>query len=142
MSERLISATTLPATGWHLNYTIGRYTAGCLWFEKIMGRSVVGNAYRPSAISETDALVCQTAAHEACEHPYVVTDLSYFEKPAGEDGDEPHTVLAKWYFSRERTVADGGVKHGRDRMNSESTDMTTNPVKEVISRPTKRVRVD
>ena len=96
--------------GWHLNYTIGRYTAGCLWFEKIMGRSVVGNAYRPSAISETDALVCQTAAHEACEHPYVVTDLSYFEKPAGEDGDEPHTVLAKWYFSRERTVADGGCE--------------------------------
>ena len=34
------------------------------------------------------------------------------------------------------------VKHGRDRMNSESTDMTTNPVKEVISRPTKRGRVD
>ena len=50
--------------GWHLNYTIGRYTAGCLWFEKIMGRSVVGNAYRPSAISETDVLVCQTAAGE------------------------------------------------------------------------------
>ena len=96
--------------GWHLNYTTGRYTAGCLWFEKIMGQSVVGNPYRPSAISETTALVCQTAAHEACEHPYTVTDLSYFEKPADEDADEPHTVLAKWFFSPERTVADGGCR--------------------------------
>ena len=124
--------------GWHLNYTIGRYTAGCLWFEKIMGRSVVGNAYRPSAISETDALVCQTAAHEACEHPYVVTDLSYFEKP----GTNRIPCWRSGISVVNERLPTAVVKHGRDRMNSESTDMTTNPVKEVISRPTKRGRVD
>ncbi len=94
--------------GWHLNYTTGRYTVGCLWFEKIMGQSVVGNPYHPSSISETTAKVCQTAAHEACEHPYTVTDLSYFEKPADEGGDDANKkVLAKWYFSPDRAVADG-----------------------------------
>lgn len=93
--------------GWHLNYSTGRYTAGCLWFEKIMGQSVVGNPYYPDTISAETAKVCQTAAHEACEHPYTVTDLSYFPKPeTGGDTTEKKT-LAKWYFSPSRAVADG-----------------------------------
>ena len=66
--------------GWHLNYTVGRYTASCLWYEKIMGQSVVGNPYRPTTISESEAKLCQTAAHEAVKNPYTTTDLSNFEK--------------------------------------------------------------
>ena len=97
--------------GWHLNYTTGRYTVGCLWYEKIMGKSVVSNSYRPAGMSETTAKVCQTAAHEACEHPYTTTDLSYFEKPADEDKeDAKREILAQWYFSPERAVNDGCVK--------------------------------
>ena len=97
--------------GWHLNYTTGRYTVGCLWYEKIMGKSVVGNSYRPEGMSETTAKVCQTAAHEACEHPYTITDLSYFEKPADEGGEEAkREVLAQWYFTPERAMNDGCVK--------------------------------
>lgn len=98
----------LTRDGWHLNYSTGRYTAACLWFEKIMGKSVVGNSYHPESISEAKALLCQTAAHEACLHPYQVTDLSYFEKPADEEGD-PRKVLAKWYFTPERAKADGCI---------------------------------
>lgn len=97
--------------GWHLNYTTGRYTAGCLWFERIMGQSVVGNKYHPTTISDGTATVCQTAAHEACQNMYKVTDLSYFQKPADEGGDgEPKKVLAKWYFSPDRSKADGLIK--------------------------------
>ncbi len=97
--------------GWHLNYTTGRYTVGCLWYEKIMGKSVVGNSYHPEGMSETTAEVCQTAAHEACEHPYTVTDLSYFVKPEDEGGEEAsREVLAQWYFSLDRAKSDGCVK--------------------------------
>ncbi len=97
--------------GWHLNYTTGRYTVGCLWYEKIMGKSVVGNGYHPEGMSETTAEVCQTAAHEACEHPYTVTDLSYFVKPDDEGGEEAsREVLAQWYFSPDRAKSDGCVK--------------------------------
>lgn len=97
--------------GWHLNFTTGRYTVGCLWFEKIMGQSVVGNKYRPEGMSETTALVCQSAAHQACEHPYTISDLSSFEKPADEGGESLNLkTLAKWYFSPTRSVDDGGVK--------------------------------
>lgn len=95
--------------GWHLNYTNGRYTAGCLWYEKIMGKSVVGNPYHPSTIKDQDALVCQTAAHEACLHPYTTADLSYFEKPQ-DDPEKPKKVLAKWYFSPDRAKSDGYIK--------------------------------
>jgi hypothetical protein len=97
--------------GWHLNYTTGRYTVGCLWFEKIMGKSVVGNTYRPEGMSETTAAVCQAAAHGACEHPYLITDLSYFEKPADEGGEEANReILAQWYFTPDRAKSDGCVR--------------------------------
>lgn len=103
---------TMNRDGWHMNYTTGRYTVGCLWFEKIMGVSVVGNSYYPSTISEKDAFVCQTAAHEAVLHPYKITDLSYIEKPA-EDPNKPvekRDTLAYWYFTPARAKSDGCVK--------------------------------
>lgn len=96
--------------GWHLNYTFGRYTAGCLWYERIMGKSVVGNTYFPSTIPAEEALVCQTAAHEACEHMYVITDLSEEFGKYVPAGDADKEVLAKWYFTRERAVKDGYIK--------------------------------
>ena len=69
---------TFDRDGWHLNKTYGRYTAACIWFEKIMGQSVAGNPYHPDSITDYVAEICQTAAHEACLHPYQVTDLSRY----------------------------------------------------------------
>ena len=100
----------LHRDGWHLNYTFGRYTASCLWYERIMGKSVVGNTYHPTTIPAEEALVCQTAAHMACEHMYVITDLSKdfgTYTPAGEAAKE---ILAKWYFTPDRAKSDGYVK--------------------------------
>lgn len=98
--------------GWHMNYTIGRYTVGCLWYEVITGKSVVGNTYHPSTITAYVSTVCQTAAHEAANKPYEVTDLSS-RFSASEDPDTPEEskkqVLAKWIFTPERSVADGNV---------------------------------
>lgn len=76
---------TFCRDGWHLNKTYGRYTASCLWFEKIMGQSVVGNSYYPTSISAAVAEVCQHAAHEACANPYMITDLSHFVNPDASD---------------------------------------------------------
>ena len=68
--------------GWHLSYTAGRYTSGCLWCEKLTGKSVVGNGYHPDTINEEIATVCQQAAHQAVEHPFITTDLSYIPEPS------------------------------------------------------------
>ncbi len=97
--------------GWHMNYSTGRYTVGCLWYEKIMGKSVVGNKYHPESLSDYKAKVCQTAAHYACEKPFAVTDMSEFKKPDDENGDErKEKILAKWYFSPDRAKSDGCIR--------------------------------
>lgn len=65
--------------GWHLSYTEGRYTAGCLWCEKLTGISVVGNPYHPQTMCDSLARICQEAAHQAVANPFKTTDLSEFE---------------------------------------------------------------
>lgn len=55
----------LNRDGFHLSYTLGRYTAACTWCEFLTGKIVDGNKYRPETISEEEAQACQQAAHEA-----------------------------------------------------------------------------
>jgi len=51
--------------GHHLSYTLGRYTAACVWCESITGRNIDGNRYHPENIKAEDARICQQEAHEA-----------------------------------------------------------------------------
>ncbi len=67
---------TLNRDGYHLQLTYGRYTAACTWYEAIFGKSVVGNSYAPSTMSELEKRIAQEAAHAAILNPYTVTDLS------------------------------------------------------------------
>lgn len=61
--------------GNHLDLNIGRYTASCSWFEAIFGESVVGNSYKPSALSDYEAEIAQHAAHFAVNEPNLVTPM-------------------------------------------------------------------
>ncbi len=61
--------------GYHLNPNIGRYTASCTWFEMIFNISVVGNSFKPDALSQYDAKIAQQAAHNAVNQPNRVTPL-------------------------------------------------------------------
>lgn len=65
--------------GYHLNVVYGRYTAACTWYESLFKTSVVGNAFVPDGMNASLKLATQTAAHEAFNNPYAVTDLSYIE---------------------------------------------------------------
>lgn len=56
----------LNRDGYHLTYTLGRYTAACTWCEFLTGRIVDGNTYHPDTITDEQAQVCQQEAHEAC----------------------------------------------------------------------------
>ncbi len=62
--------------GYHLSYGLGRYTAACTWLEVFTGKSPVGNTYRPSVVSEIEALVAQQSAHAAVTTPDQVTSMS------------------------------------------------------------------
>lgn len=59
--------------GYHLSYGLGRYTAACTWLEKITKQKAIGKKFRPSGVSEAEALVAQKAAHYAVRRPDVVT---------------------------------------------------------------------
>jgi hypothetical protein len=56
----------LAYDGHHAN-TTGEYLAGCVWFETLYRRSVVGNTWRPKNVSAEDAAFLQKIAHAAVE---------------------------------------------------------------------------
>ena len=66
--------------GYHLDVNIGRYTAACAWFEAIFMKSVIGNSFKPDALSEYEAKIAQHAAHYAVMNPREITDMSDFYK--------------------------------------------------------------
>ena len=61
--------------GYHLDANIGRYTAACTWFETIFNVNVIGNSFKPDALSDLEADIAQHAAHYAVERPKEVTEL-------------------------------------------------------------------
>lgn len=66
--------------GYHLNYTVGRYTASCTWYEVLTGRSVLGNSYSPVGLWDEHRDAAQKAAHAAAALPFKQTDLGLWNK--------------------------------------------------------------
>jgi hypothetical protein len=56
---------TLCRDGYHLNYTYGRYTAACVWYEIITGKDVRYNLYRPSKTTLLQRSLARKSAHRA-----------------------------------------------------------------------------
>lgn len=64
---------TLCRDGYHLNLIIGRYIAACTWYEKLTGRSVIGNSFAPASLSKTEICIAQKAADDAVLYPNTIT---------------------------------------------------------------------
>ncbi|MCI1648030.1 MAG: DUF4886 domain-containing protein [Bacteroides sp.] len=60
---------------YHLSLGLGRYTAACTWFERLSGKSVIGNQFIPSNVSAEQAKIAQKAAHYAIKRPYKITPI-------------------------------------------------------------------
>lgn len=67
---RNVVGDTLCRDGYHLSYTLGRYTAACAWFETLCKRKVIGNSFIPDGISAQIAAKAQQAAHAAVKRPH------------------------------------------------------------------------
>lgn len=61
--------------GFHLNYTYGRYTAACTWYEKLTGNPVIGNPFIPEGVTLLQKAVAQYAAHHAVVSPQSITPI-------------------------------------------------------------------
>ncbi len=59
--------------GFHLSLDLGRYTAACVWFEVLTGKSVLNNKFKPVSISSETAKIARTAAHNAVKCPFKIT---------------------------------------------------------------------
>ena len=66
--------------GYHLDLNVGRYTAACTWFEMIFEKSVIGNSFKPEALSDYEAEIAQHAAHYAVMQPKEITEMRDFYK--------------------------------------------------------------
>ena len=62
--------------GYHLDLTVGRFTAACAWYEKLFGKSAVSNSYTPAGMNPDLRHVAALAAHNAVLTPDKVTDMA------------------------------------------------------------------
>lgn len=65
LARRTKLGDTMCRDGYHLNYSYGRYTAACVWYERLTGKDVRYNRYRPSSMTHTQQRLAQRSAHRA-----------------------------------------------------------------------------
>ena len=64
-ARQTILGDTLCRDGYHLNYTYGRYTAACVWYEIITGKNVRRNHYKNPEMTSQQRRLTQKSAHKA-----------------------------------------------------------------------------
>jgi len=64
--------------GYHLTIGLGRFTASCVWYEKLLGKSVLDNTFVPSGVSADEAIIAKNAAHFAILYPDEITSMVGF----------------------------------------------------------------
>ncbi len=61
---------TLCRDGYHLNYIYGRYTAACVWYEILTGKTCLNIPYRNPDMTPRQQRQTQKAAHRAVKQPF------------------------------------------------------------------------
>ncbi|WP_417359811.1 DUF4886 domain-containing protein [Galbibacter sp.] len=107
--------------GYHLDLGIGRYTAASTWFEALTGINVIGNSYKPDAITDLEAEIAQHAAHAAISDPDKVTILTDYASGNAEPLNAAvyinfgHRIVSKW-----NTLADHHEGSSIDNLKDEN----------------------
>lgn len=66
---------TYTRDGYHLELNYGRFTAACAWFEKLFGKDVRTNSYKPEQITDLQAQIAKQAAHKAVKKPFKISKV-------------------------------------------------------------------
>ena len=67
---------TYTRDGYHLEKTYGRFTAACVWYEKIFGKDVRKNNFKPNEITDKQEKIAKIAAHKAVKKPYRISKIN------------------------------------------------------------------
>lgn len=65
MARQTKLGDTMCRDGYHLNYTYGRYTAACVWYEILTGKDVRCNTYKNEQMTKAQRKMAQKAARRA-----------------------------------------------------------------------------
>lgn len=65
-----ILGNDLTRDGFHMDKRLGRYILACTWYECIFNKSVVGNSFIPSDVTEEERELAQKSAHAAVKKKY------------------------------------------------------------------------
>ena len=67
---------TYTRDGYHLQLDYGRFTAACVWYEKLFNLDVRKNPYKPDKVTAQQAKIAKEAAHKAVKKPWKVTTIN------------------------------------------------------------------
>ncbi len=66
---------TYTRDGYHLELNFGRFTAACTWYEKLFGKDVRKNTYKPEQVTDKQAKIAKNAAHKAVKKPFRISKV-------------------------------------------------------------------
>lgn len=66
---------TYTRDGYHLQLDYGRFTAACTWYEKLSGKDVRKNSYKPDKVTDLQSAIAKEAAHKAIKKPYKISKV-------------------------------------------------------------------
>lgn len=66
---------TYTRDGYHLELNFGRFTAACTWYEKLFGKDVRKNSYKPEQVTDKQAKIAKNAAHKAVKKPFRISKV-------------------------------------------------------------------
>ncbi|MBD1429585.1 DUF4886 domain-containing protein [Sphingobacterium litopenaei] len=67
---------TYTRDGYHLELNYGRFTAACTWYEKLFGKDVRKNSYKPEKVTDLQAQIAKQAAHKAVKKPFKISKVN------------------------------------------------------------------
>lgn len=62
--------------GYHLELNYGRFTAACTWYEKLFGKDVRKNSYKPEKVTQQQAEIAKQAAHKSIKKPFKISKVN------------------------------------------------------------------
>ena len=70
-----VQGDTYTRDGYHLELNYGRFTAACTWYEKLFGKDVRKNSYKPEKVTDLQAQIAKLAAHKAVKKPFKTSKI-------------------------------------------------------------------
>lgn len=65
LGRKTVLGDSFCRDGYHLNYTYGRYTASCVWYEIVTGKDARKNPYKNPKMTKQQKRLTQKSAHKA-----------------------------------------------------------------------------